>query len=161
DGAPALALGTEKGDPDIMKLPPRSKDEPIIDSEMRLGLGIQTVVTTAVTLRAYILGQQMFPLPGDGELPTASTMAIMTVGLCELVRAYTARSEHYSMFYGGLFSNKNMNVAVLISTVLLLIVVFFPPLQGVFDTTSLTWLQWEIVLPLALLPAVAAEITKW
>ncbi|MCW5887281.1 MAG: cation-translocating P-type ATPase [Anaerolineales bacterium] len=161
DGAPALALGTEKGDPDIMKLPPRRKDEPIIDGEMRLGIGIQTVVKTAVTLTAYILGLQMFPVAGGGENLTASTMAFMTLGLCELVRAYTARSEHYSMFYGGLFSNKNMNVAVLISTVLLLIVVFFPPLQGVFDTTSLTWLQWEIVLPLALLPAVAAEITKW
>lgn len=161
DGAPALALGTEKGDPDIMKLPPRRKDEPIIDGEMRLGIGVQTVVKTAVTLTAYILGLQMFPVAGGGENLTASTMAFMTLGLCELVRAYTARSEHYSMFYGGLFSNKNMNVAVLISTVLLLVVVFFPPFQGVFDTTSLTWLQWEIVLPLALLPALAAEITKW
>ncbi len=160
DGAPALALGTEKGDPDIMKLPPRRKDEPIIDGEMGIGIGIQTVVKTAATLTAYMLGLQLFP-SGTAENLTASTMAFMTLGLSELVRAYTARSEHYSMFYGGVFSNKNMNVAVLISTVLLLVVVFFPPFQSVFDTTSLTWLQWEIVLPLALLPAVAAEITKW
>lgn len=160
DGAPALALGTEKGDPDIMKLPPRRKDEPIIDGEMRIGIGIQTVVKTAATLTAYVLGLQLFPTSGAENL-TASTMAFMTLGLSELVRAYTARSEHYSMFHGGLFSNKNMNVAVMISTVLLLVVVFFPPFQGVFDTTSLTWLQWEIVLPLSVLPAVAAEITKW
>jgi len=160
DGAPALALGTEKGDPDIMSLPPRRKDEPIIDGEMRIGIAIQTVVKTAATLTAYILGLRLFPV-SSGENLTAATMAFMTLGLCELARAYTARSEHYSMFYGGLFSNRNMNVAVLISTALLLVVVFVPPLQGVFDTTSLTWLQWEIVLPLALLPAVAAEITKW
>ncbi|MBX3047314.1 MAG: cation-translocating P-type ATPase [Anaerolineales bacterium] len=159
DGAPALALGTEKGDPDIMKLPPRRKDEPIIDAEMRLGIIIQTIVKTGSVLAAYMLGLQLFPT--DGHNVTAATMAFMTLGLCELVRAYTARSEHFSMFYGGLFSNKNMNVAVLISTVLLLVVVYVPPLQGVFDTAPLGWLHWEIILPLTLLPGVAAELTKW
>src|SRR5690606_29692424 len=99
DGAPALALGTEKGDPDIMKLPPRRKNEPIIDGEMRIGIAIQTVVKTVATLTAYILGLQLFPV-SSGENLTAATMAFMTLGLCELARAYTARSEHYSMFYG-------------------------------------------------------------
>jgi Ca2+-transporting ATPase len=160
DGAPALALGTEKGDPDVMKQRPRRKDEPIIDGEMRIGIIVQTIVKTAATLAAYLLGLQLFPSTEFHNL-TAATMAFVTLALSELARAYTTRSEHYSVFHGGVFSNKNMNVAVLVSTVLLLLVVYVPPLQGVFETASLGWLHWEIILPLATLPALAAEITKW
>jgi Ca2+-transporting ATPase len=119
DGAPALALGTEKGDPDVMKQKPRRRDEPIIDGEMRIGIVVQTIVKTVATLSAYLIGLSLFPSTSDHNL-VAATMAFVTLGMCELARAYTARSEHYSMFHGGVFSNKNLNVAVLISAVLLL-----------------------------------------
>jgi len=160
DGAPALALGTEKGDPDVMKQQPRRKDEPIINGEMRIGIVVQTIVKTIATLSAYLLGLRLFPSSEFHNI-TAATMAFMTLGLCELARAYTARSEHYSVFHGGIFSNKNMNWAVLASTLLMLVVVYLPPLQGIFETVPLGLQHWEIILPLALLPAVAAEITKW
>jgi Ca2+-transporting ATPase len=160
DGAPALALGTEKGDPDVMKQKPRRRDEPIIDGEMRIGIVVQTIVKTVATLSAYLIGLSLFPSTSDHNL-VAATMAFVTLGMCELARAYTARSEHYSMFHGGVFSNKNMNVAVLISAVLLLGVVYIPGLQGIFETATLGIEHWQYVLPLALLPAVAAEITKW
>ncbi|MBX3048221.1 MAG: cation-translocating P-type ATPase [Anaerolineales bacterium] len=160
DGAPALALGTEKGDPDVMEAQPRGKDEPIIDGEMRLGIIIQTIVKTVAVLGAYIAGLQLFPV-SEGINLTAETMAFLTLGFCELARAYTARSEHYSMFHGGVFSNKNMNWAVLLSSVLLLIVVYVPGLQGIFETTPMGLEHWIYILPLALVPAIAAEITKW
>jgi Ca2+-transporting ATPase len=160
DGAPALALGTEKGDPDVMKQKPRGKNEPIIDGEMRIGIVVQTIVKTVATLSAYLIGLQMFPSTSDHNL-VAATMAFVTLGLCELARAYTARSEHYSMFHGGVFSNKNMNIAVLVSATLLLGVVYIPGLQGIFETATLGMEHWQFILPLALLPAVAAEITKW
>ncbi len=160
DGAPALALGTEKGDPDVMKQKPRGKNEPIIDGEMRIGIIVQTIVKTIATLSAYLIGLSLFPSTSDHNL-VAATMAFVTLGLCELARAYTARSEHYSMFHGGVFSNKNMNWAVLISATLLLGVVYIPGLQGIFETATLGMEHWQYVLPLALLPAGAAEITKW
>ena len=58
DGAPALALGVEKGDPDIMDRPPRPMNEPIINHEMRLGMIVQTIAITAVVLLAYWLGMK-------------------------------------------------------------------------------------------------------
>jgi Ca2+-transporting ATPase len=157
DGAPALALGVEKGDPDVMEQPPRPPQEPIINRRMRLGIGIQTVAITAVTLTAYLVGLRLHP-----ESPKlAETMAFVTLSFSELLRAYTARSERYPLLKVGVFTNRNMNLAVISSLVLLLAVVYIPFLNPVFDTVPLSWTQWEVVLPLLLVPAVVAEVTKW
>jgi len=157
DGAPALALGTEKGDPDIMNQPPRPPSEPIINRFMQAGIAVQTVAITAVTLIAYIVGLRLHP-----EAPEfAETMAFVTLSFSELVRAYTARSERIPLIKIGIFSNRNMNLAFISSLVLLLAVIYVPFLQPVFNTTALGWAQWELVLPLLLIPSIAAEITKY
>ncbi|MEJ2412214.1 MAG: cation-translocating P-type ATPase, partial [Anaerolineales bacterium] len=104
DGAPALALGLEKGDPDLMERPPRDPDEPILNRFMLTGIGIQTVAITAVTLGAYWIGLRNFP-------DMAATMAFVTLSFSELLRAFTARSERVSIFRIGVFSNKVMNYA--------------------------------------------------
>ncbi|MEJ2446778.1 MAG: cation-translocating P-type ATPase [Anaerolineales bacterium] len=153
DGAPALALGLEKGDPDLMERPPRDPDEPILNRFMLTGIGIQTVAITAVTLGAYWIGLRNFP-------DMAATMAFVTLSFSELLRAFTARSERVSIFRIGVFSNKVMNYAIISSLILLLIVVYVPFLQRIFGTAPLGWLQWEIILPLLLGPSVAAELTK-
>ena len=157
DGAPALALGTEKGDPDIMNQPPRPPSEPIINRFMQVGITVQTVAITAVTLIAYIVGLRIHP-----EAPEfAETMAFVTLSFSELVRAYTARSERYPLLKIGIFGNRNMNLAVISSMALLLGVIYIPILQPIFNTTALGWAQWELVLPLLLIPSVAAEFTKY
>jgi Ca2+-transporting ATPase len=153
DGAPALALGLEKGDPDLMDQPPRDPLEPILNRFMLTGIGVQTVAITAVTLGAYWIGLRNFP-------DLAPTMAFVTLSFSELLRAYTARSERVSVLKIGLFSNKIMNWAILSSLLLLLAVVYIPFLQGIFDTVSLGWTQWEIILPLLVIPSIAAELTK-
>jgi Ca2+-transporting ATPase len=156
DGAPALALGTEKGDPDIMNQPPRPPKEPIINRFMQIGIAVQTVAITAVALSAYLLGLHLHP-----EQPEfAETMAFLTLSLSELLRAYTARSERYPLIKIGIFKNRNMNLAVLSSLILLMLVVYVPFLNRPFNTTPLGWTQWEVMLPLLLIPSVAAEVTK-
>lgn len=157
DGAPALALATEKGDPDIMKHPPRPSNEPIINSSMRGGLLIQTIAISLVTLGAYFLGLSLYPR----ETGIAATMAFVTLSFSELLRAFTARSERYPVLKIGIFNNKYMNLAVLTSMILLLSVIYIPLLQPVFGTVALTWEQWKYVLPLLFVPAVAAELTKY
>jgi Ca2+-transporting ATPase len=154
DGAPALALGVERGDPDIMLQPPRDPQEPIINRRMTIGIVVQTVAITAVTLTAYFIGLNLFP-------EAASTMAFVTLSFSELLRAYTARSENVSIFTIGVFSNKAMNWGVLLSVVLLLAVVYLPFLDPVFNTVPLGLAEWKYVFPLLLIPAVAAELTKW
>jgi Ca2+-transporting ATPase len=156
DGAPALALGLEKGDPDIMDLPPRPVREPIINKLMLVGIIVQTIAITGVVLAAYYIGLQLDPV----NRMLAQTMAFVTLSFSELLRAYTARSERVSVFKLGLFSNKYMQYAVLLSLVLLLAVVYIPFFQPVFKTVPLTTSEWSIILPLLLVPSIAAELTK-
>jgi len=156
DGAPALALGLEKGDPDIMEQPPRPVREPIINRLMVLGILVQTIAITAVVLAAYYAGWAWNP----SDLSLARTMAFVTLSASELVRSYTARSERASLFRLGVFTNRYMQYAVLVSIVLLLSVVYTPFLQPVFDTVPLGMREWTVVLPLLLVPGIAAEITK-
>jgi Ca2+-transporting ATPase len=179
DGAPALALAMEKGDPDIMSRKPRSKTEPIINRTMAIGIAIQTIAQTGAVLFAFVLGL-MWHLQANAQIPagmnpliyllhynwrgvdiqTAETMAFVTLSLCELFRAYTVRSERASVFQIGIFSNVYMQLAVGSSIALLLAVCAVPFLQIVFNTHFLSWNEWLIVLGLSLIPAISEEITK-
>ena len=156
DGAPALALGTEPGDPDIMDRPPRPPQEPIINKYMQIGILVQTIAITAVTLGAFAIGRFIDP----EHIEYAETMAFVTLSISELFRAYTARSEFYPLLKIGVFKNKLMNWAVLGSLVLILLVIYVPFLQPIFNTAPLGWEQWLEILPLVLIPSVAAELTK-
>ncbi|HOM67247.1 MAG TPA: cation-translocating P-type ATPase [Brevefilum fermentans] len=156
DGAPALALGTEPGDPDIMDLPPRPPSEPIINRHMQIGIVVQTIAITAVTLIAFAIGHIFEPEHAE----FAQTMAFVTLSISELFRAYTARSEYYPLVKIGVFKNKIMNWAVLVSLLLIFVVIYIPFLQPVFNTAPLGIAEWLEILPLVLIPSVAAEITK-
>ena len=114
---------------------------------------MQTVAITAATLTAYFVGLKFFP-------EAAATMAFVTLSFSELLRAFTSRSEYISVFKIGFFSNRTMNLAVISSLVLLLGVIYVPFLRPIFDTVALDMQQWEIILPLLLVPSIAAEVTK-
>jgi Ca2+-transporting ATPase len=155
DGAPALALGLEKGDPDIMEQSPRPPNEPIINRDMRIGIAVQTVAITAAVLVAFRVGL------ASGSETHARTMAFATLSISELLRAYTSRSERYSILAIGVFTNKWMQWAVMTSLLILLAIIYIPFLDPVFKTTWLTLEDWAIILPLILLPSIAAEVNKW
>jgi Ca2+-transporting ATPase len=164
DGAPALALGLEKGDPDIMDRPPRPPDEPVINREMTIGILIQTVSITAAVLGAYWLGREFFAArAGADPLITAETMAFVTLVMSELLRAYTSRSERYPLWKLGIFSNKWMQYAVGFSVALLMVVVYIPvpAVREIFNTTPLTGEEWLALIPLILLPSIFAELQKF
>jgi len=178
DGAPALALAMEKGDPDIMGRKPRAKDEPIVNRTMGLGIIIQTITQTGAVLTAFALGllwhlEAGATLVGNPltyllqhdwrgvDVQTAETMAFVTLSLCELFRAYTVRSERASLFKIGFFSNKYMQYAVGLSISLLILVCVVPFFQPIFNTQWLTLNEWMVVVGLALVPAISEEITKF
>ncbi len=162
DGAPALALGLEKGDPDIMDRPPRPPDEPVINREMLIGVLIQTVAITVAVLTAYWVGYKHYSagMPEDFKILTARTLSFVTLVASELLRAYTSRSEHYPIWKLGFFTNKWMQYAVGFSLILLMVVVYVPQAQQIFSTTPITFLEWVLLIPLILLPSVFAEIQK-
>jgi len=156
DGAPALALGLEKGEPGIMGRPPRPVDEPVINREMGWGIIIQGIAITTITLIAFRVGLHRFPT----NLAVAQTMAFATLSISELLRAYTSRSERYSVWSIGPLSNRYMQWAVLASLVVLLAIIYLPFLDPIFDTAFLGWSEWAVMIPLLLLPSIAAEATK-
>jgi len=167
DGAPALALGREKGDPDIMDVKPRPVNEPIINGSMVWGTVIQTIAIAGAVLTAFLIGLSRFGywgatgLVAEEALTHAQTMAFITLAASELFRAYTARSERYSAFSIGLFSNKWMQWAVLLSLLVLLATVYVPGLNvTVFGNMPLDLADWLVVFPLMLVPATTAEIHK-
>jgi Ca2+-transporting ATPase len=180
DGAPALALAVEKGDPRVMNEPPRRPNEPIINRTMRLGIIVQTIALTSVALIAFALGL-IWHLEGTAaltpgqnpiafllshnwvgdEVITAETMAFVTLSLATLFRAMTVRSEKESIFRIGIFSNRAMLAAIALSTFLLLVVVNVPFLQPIFNTSFLSATEWGVVIGLAIIPAIAEEVTKF
>ncbi|PWH12359.1 MAG: ATPase [Anaerolineae bacterium] len=173
DGAPALALAMEKGDPDIMQQKPRPKDEPIINGPMRTGILVQTIMQTGAVLTAFLVGLYwelgFNPLTtlfsgfnwAQYDVQTAETMAFLTLSMAELFRAYTVRSERASIFTLGVFSNKWMQYAVGASMTLLILVCTIPFLQPIFNTHNPSAREWAVVIGLALTPAIAEEITKF
>ncbi|MBN1104638.1 MAG: cation-translocating P-type ATPase, partial [Deltaproteobacteria bacterium] len=156
DGAPALALGMEKGEPDIMNRPPRPTREPVINREMGVGLVVVPIVDTFAILTIFAIGLARYP----ESLAHAQTMAF--TGLCasELLRAFTARSEHYSIFSIGFFSNRWILWAVGFSFLLVLVTVYIPFLRPFFGTEAITFLDWVEMIPFILMAPVAAELVK-
>jgi Ca2+-transporting ATPase len=157
DGAPALALGLEKGDPDIMDRQPRPTREPVINREMMGGIAVQTVAIAAAVLTAFAVGLGWYP----NEAVHAQTMAFVTLSVSELLRAYTARSEHYGLHQIGVFSNKYMQWAVAASLLVVLAVIYVPFFDTFFNTQPLGWREWVLMVPLILIPSLAAELNKW
>ncbi|MGA2466319.1 MAG: cation-translocating P-type ATPase [Thermodesulfobacteriota bacterium] len=156
DGAPALALGMEEGDPDIMKRPPRPTKEPVINWEMQIGTLVQAVVMTSAVLLVYYWALQTYPQ----QVEHAQTIAFVSLCMSELFRAFTARSEHFGIFSIGVFTNPWMIWAFSGSAALVFISVYIPFLQPFFSTTPLSVRDWIVMIPFILMASVAAEITK-
>ena len=157
DGAPALALGMEKGDPDIMKHPPRPPKEPVINRDMAIGIGVIALVDAIAILTVFYFGLQRYPT----SIEAAQTIAFVTLCVSELVRAFTARSEYHSIFSIGVFSNRWMVWAVGASLLLVLMVVYLPFMQPFFDTVPLTLDDWLMMLPFFFASAIAMELLKF
>ena len=134
---------------------PRPTKEPIINKLMLTGVIVQTIAITLTTLIAFAIGLKQ-PDPRYAE-----TLAFTTLVFSELIRAYTSRSERTPILKIGVFSNKWMNWAVIGSGALMLLVLYVPFLQKIFNTVSLGWTEWKLIIPLFLIPSVAAEAVKY
>lgn len=155
DAFPALALGMENKEPDIMQRPPRKPEEPIIDGKMRWQIAIQSIFMTVAVIGVFV-----YALKTTADLEKARTFAFTTLIFSELLRAYTSRSETYSVFKIGFFTNRFMVLGTSISLILLLAVIYIPFLRTVFDTTYLTFMEMDIIILFGLIPFASAEISK-
>ena len=141
DGAPALALGVDPADADVMRRPPRPKAEGVTTGRMWFGIFFVGAVMTAGTLMVLDAGMPGGLIEGSGTLRHAQTMAFTTLVLFQLFNAFNARSDERSAFR-GLFRNRWLWAAIGLSLALQVAVVHVPFLQEAFSTVSLSAGDW-------------------
>lgn len=146
DGLPAMALGLDPGDPDVMRRPPRSPRESIFAHGLIKRIIVRAVVIMAVVLFIYLFG---FFFCGN-QLELARTMAFTALVFVQLFYVFDCRSEHYSIFQLGFLTNPFLVGAVLCSMAMQLLVIYVPFFQRIFKTVPLSAGHWAVIIGLAL-----------
>lgn len=156
DAFPALALGVEPGEKDIMNRPPRDPKSSIISGDLKNSLILQSIAITVSVLLSYIIGLKLiFP----GNIQGAHTIVFATLITSELLRSFSVRSTKYTLKELGLWSNHQLIKATRFSFLLLLLVMYITPLRILFGLELITW-QWVVIVLISSIPLVAAEIHK-
>ena len=156
DSFPAQALGVEKGEEDIMDIPPRNPDEPILNKQSLTEVLTLAVGITVGTMFAYIYALGHF----DGHIESARTVAFATMITAELTKVFSIRSPKYTIFHIGLTSNPTLVKAVLLSFALMFLVIYVPFVQPWFQTIPLGLEHWIVIVPCALVPFILNELRK-
>jgi Ca2+-transporting ATPase len=155
DSFPAMALGVEPAEPNIMNEKPRNTKEQILDKSMYGGIIFQAIAISGASLLAYYWAMEV-----NGGLVYERTIVFTTLITAELLRAFSSRSQDYTLFKIGLFTNKAMIKAFLVSFGLTLAVIYIPFLANIFNLVALSITDWEIVLSFAFFPLIVGEIYK-
>ena len=158
DSFPALALGADPIQGDVMEQPPHKREEGVFSGGVGFAVAVEGCLVGALALLAYTIGRAFFDY--DPAAPAIGrTMAFCVLSLSQLVHSFNMRSEH-SVLKLGLFSNRKLVAACGFCAILMVSVVLFPPLSALFQTTALTALQWLVVAALSLCPLLVVEGEK-
>ena len=158
DSFPALALGADPIQGNVMEQPPHKREEGVFSGGVGFAVAVEGCLVGALALLAYTIGRAFFDY--DPAAPAIGrTMAFCVLSLSQLVHSFNMRSEH-SVLKLGLFSNRKLVAACGFCAILMVSVVLFPPLSSLFQTTALTALQWLIVAALSLCPLLVVEGEK-
>lgn len=153
DSLPAIALGMEPVEADVMDHPPRPADEGMFAHGFGLRTVLQGVMFGVLSLIAFRMGETATGLEAGGQ-----TLAFMVLALSQIVQAFNMRSEH-SLFRIGPFTNPALNKAALVS-LLLVAAVLFTPLSGPFGLIRLPAALYLEGLILILVPLAVMEFSK-
>lgn len=153
DGLPAIALGMEPGEPDIMERPPRSPDESIFSHGLARLIMVRGIFIAISTIASFMIVNTM-----SKNLAGARTAALVTLVLSQLIHVFECKSEHKSLFELPVFSNKYLIFAVLSSILMLLGIIYLPFLSAIFGTTALALNEWLIAGGISLLVPILVGI---
>lgn len=162
DSLPALALGMEEADFDIMSYPPRKSDKHLFAGRTGMDILIQGSMQTLLVMVSFALGTYLFQnMHTPANHATAETMAFITLCLIQLFHAYNTRSNSQSVFRKNIFSNKLMNISFIVGAVLVAGVVLIPAIgETLFRTTALTGTEWLVAVGLSLMIVPMVELQK-
>ena len=153
DSLPAIALGMEPVESDVMDRKPKPKNEGIFANGMGIRVVLQGLMFGLLTLLGYFIGSKWTGIVEGGQ-----TMAFMILSLSQVLQAFNMRSER-SLFKTGIFTNKKLNLAVLAS-VLLVFLVLFTPVRIAFNLVILPWQLYLISFGLICVPTILMELSK-
>ncbi len=151
DSLPAVALGMEPPEKDIMSRPPISPKEGLFTGNLVFSIVVEGVLIGALTLFSYVLGMNYL---GNGN-----TMAFAVLSFSQLFHAYNMRSRH-SLFHIGILSNRTMNISFLVCATLQVLVITHPWLQNIFQVSAMNFAQWLVVLSCSIAPIIFMELQK-
>ncbi|SSC11467.1 Calcium-transporting ATPase 1 (fragment) [Mesotoga infera] len=153
DSLPAIALGMEPVESDVMNRKPRRKGESIFANGLGLQVLLQGLLFSTLTLAGFMIGRT------TGNLVTGRTMAFLVLSLTQVIHSFNMRSSR-SLFKIGPFTNRTLNLAAVASFVMIALVSLVPPLATVFDMTTLSNGQYLIAVLLAFVPLPVLELAK-
>lgn len=157
DAFPALALGVEGEEKDIMSKKPRKSGKSFFADGIGVSVIYQGVLQGLITLLVFYMGTNMFP---SEENVIARTMAFATLGLVQLAHSLNVRSNDKSLFSIGFFTNKYLIGAIGVSILMQLVVILVPFLNGIFKVTQLGLDQWLIVIAASITIIPVVEVAK-
>lgn len=153
DSLPAIALGLEPPEKDIMERPPRDSKKSIFADGLFGKIIAEGFMIGLLTIIAFTIGNKYY------GLEVGRTMAFLSLGMLELIHCFNIKSEE-SIFKVGLLKNKYLIGAFLLGTVLQLGIVFIPALAELFKLTMLSSVQWIITLIISIIPVIVMECQK-
>ena len=154
DSLPAIALGMEDVEADVMEKKPKPKNEGVFANGLGIRVVLQGLMFAILSLIAFWIGWQ----GNDANLAQGQTMAFMVLAISQVIQSFNMRSEH-SLFKIGFFTNKKLTVSAFIS-LLLVLVVLFTPVGIAFGIKLLSPNQYLIALGLIIIPMVIMELSK-
>ncbi|MFC6180263.1 cation-translocating P-type ATPase [Lactiplantibacillus daowaiensis] len=162
DTLPAIALGVEPTEKNIMQQKPRGRTSNFFSGGVFSSIIYQGLLEGGITLLVYWLALT-YPVHANVTQAHADalTMAFVTLGLIQLFHAFNSKSIHQSLFTVGLFRNKFFNWAILIAFALLAMTVVVPGFNSIFHVTNLDAYQWGIVFAASISMVVIVEIVKF
>ncbi len=158
DGLPAIALGVDPGDPDLMERKPRKPKESIFTGDVKAFLVGIPLLTSSLLLFAYLMHQ---PWLGEFQLLEARTQLLTAMIMIELAIALSSRSLKHPIYKVGVFKNKYLWYAILASFGLQLIILYVPGLQTIFDVNAPELIDWAIGFLLAGITFAVIETSKY
>jgi Ca2+-transporting ATPase len=156
DSLPALALGVEPAEPGGMDRPPRPPDEGVITRRMATMMGIQGMIIGLLTLGAFVIEYYVV----GGSVERARVMAFSTTIFAQNIHAFNVRSNRFSVFQLGLFTNRWLVAAFGAVILSELAVIYLPIFQPIFKTMPLSLQDWGVVIGLGVMPLIIVEIVK-
>ena len=159
DSLPAIALGVDPADRNVMRVPP-VKSGTLFERGVIARILTHGLFITAASLAAYLIAEALYGSTPEEKHAIAMTMSFMVLALSQLVHAVNQRSNIDSVFRPGQGHNKTLYLAMAASLAIVALVSFTPGLMGFFSLVYLGYEQYLIVLALALFPLVAVEISK-